>query len=189
MSELSLSLLHTTAERPALIVLLICLVVASATDLHRRRIPNWLTGPGILAGVLLHATLSGGMGLASSLLSVVVWFVLGFGFYVTVRGIGAGDIKLILVCAALIGLVPTLMVATMSFALQVGWLLGRWIFLGVAATNLRALGQWLWVLITPHTAKIHFTPIGTADKSPHAPFLFLAALLIVGAYWGGYVIF
>lgn len=187
MSELSLSLLHTTAERPALAVLMVCLLVASVTDLQRRRIPNWLTGPGILVGLTLHAALSGGMGLLSCLLSLGVWFALGFGFYVMVRGIGAGDIKLILVCATLVGFLPTLMVATLSFALQVAWLLARWIVLGVAVANLRALGQWLWVLMTPHTAKLAFTPVGTPDKSPHAPFLFLAALLIFGAYWGGYV--
>jgi len=73
-----------------------------ATDLHSRRIPNVLTGLGILTGVALNALYFGGDGLVASgagfaagLAVLLVPFALG--------GIGGGDVKMMAAVGALLG--------------------------------------------------------------------------------------
>jgi prepilin peptidase CpaA len=68
-------------------------LVAAATDLRSRRIPNWLTVPGLLIGIAANSTLSGWSGLKASLLGTVVGLALLLPF-VLLRSLGAGDWKL-----------------------------------------------------------------------------------------------
>jgi prepilin peptidase CpaA len=76
--------------------------VAAVWDWRSRRIPNWLTVPGVVAGITLHSVLQGwhgagfsmaGMGLALALLLPLVYL----------RAIGAGDWKLMGAVGALVG--------------------------------------------------------------------------------------
>jgi len=68
-------------------------LVAAATDLRSRRIPNWLTVPGLLMGVAANTALSGWIGLKASLLGAAVGLALLLPF-VLLRSLGAGDWKL-----------------------------------------------------------------------------------------------
>jgi len=68
-------------------------LVAAATDLRSRRVPNWLTVPGLLIGVAANTWLSGWSGLKASLLGAVVGLALLLPF-VLLRSLGAGDWKL-----------------------------------------------------------------------------------------------
>lgn len=68
-------------------------VVAGWTDLRSRRIPNWLTVPGLLIGMAANATLGGWAGLKTSLLGAAVGLGLLLPF-VLLRSLGAGDWKL-----------------------------------------------------------------------------------------------
>jgi Flp pilus assembly protein protease CpaA len=55
---------------PDIVLLCIALVLAigaAAVDVRERRIPNWLTDPGIMLGVLLRGLLMGWEGAASAL--------------------------------------------------------------------------------------------------------------------------
>ena len=63
------------------------------TDLRSRRIPNWLTVPGLLIGVAANTALSGWSGLKASLLGAAVGLALLLPF-VLLRSLGAGDWKL-----------------------------------------------------------------------------------------------
>ena len=77
-------------------------LAAAATDLHRRRIPNWLTFSGAAAGLFLNAITSGWAGVKNSLLGMI----LGFGFYLllySLRAMGAGDVKLMAAVGAMVG--------------------------------------------------------------------------------------
>ena len=83
---------------------------AAVTDLRQRRIPNWLTGSASLIGLASHLWLGGWSdGLAAGL-----GLALGFGllipFYL-VRGIGAGDVKLLAALGAIVGPAALLQVA------------------------------------------------------------------------------
>ena len=82
-------------------------------DLRTRRIPNWLTVSGFLAGIALNSVFGGwhgaresleGAGLALGLLLPVV----------LLRGLGAGDWKLMGAVGALMGWRPMLFVLVMS---------------------------------------------------------------------------
>lgn len=66
---------------------------AGWTDLRSRRIPNWLTVSGLVAGVAARTFFEGWFGAKTSLLGVV----LGLGLllpFVLLRSLGAGDWKL-----------------------------------------------------------------------------------------------
>lgn len=68
-------------------------VLAGWTDLRSRRIPNWLTVSGAVAGFGINIGLAGWGGLKTSLLGLLV----GLGIllpFVLLRSLGAGDWKL-----------------------------------------------------------------------------------------------
>ncbi len=68
-------------------------IAAGWTDFRSRRIPNWLTVPGLLIGVAMNIALGGKAGLLASLAGVGVGLALLLPF-VLVRSLGAGDWKL-----------------------------------------------------------------------------------------------
>ena len=68
-------------------------LIAGWTDLRSRRIPNWLTLPGLIAGVALNARAGGLAGLKASLLGAGLGLLLLLPF-VLIRSLGAGDWKL-----------------------------------------------------------------------------------------------
>jgi prepilin peptidase CpaA len=68
-------------------------LIAGWTDWRSRRIPNWLTVPGLALGVGLNTFFSGWSGLKTSLLGVLVGLGLLLPF-VLLRSLGAGDWKL-----------------------------------------------------------------------------------------------
>ena len=80
-----------------------CALVATVTDLRSRRIPNWLTGPTMLLGLLLHLVAGGWKEGVSSLLGLLLCGVVFLVFYLA-GGMGAGDVKLIAAEASLLGL-------------------------------------------------------------------------------------
>ena len=68
-------------------------VIAAWTDFRSRRIPNWLTVPGLLIGMSTNVALGGWGGLKNSLLGTAVGLALLLPF-VLLRSLGAGDWKL-----------------------------------------------------------------------------------------------
>jgi prepilin peptidase CpaA len=68
-------------------------VVAGWTDFRSRRIPNWLTVPGLLVGLTMNTALGRWDGLKTSLLGAGIGLVLLLPF-VLLRSLGAGDWKL-----------------------------------------------------------------------------------------------
>jgi prepilin peptidase CpaA len=79
------------------------MVVTSAIyDYRWRRIPNWLTLPGALAGLLLNAALFGLAGLGGSAKALGYGFAVYFVLYL-LRALGAGDVKLMAAVSAFAG--------------------------------------------------------------------------------------
>ncbi len=77
-------------------------VTAGITDLRSRRIPNWLTIPGLLVGVATNAAVSGWSGVKTSLLGAGLGLLLLLPF-VVIRSLGAGDWKLAGALGAFVG--------------------------------------------------------------------------------------
>jgi prepilin peptidase CpaA len=78
-------------------------LAGAAFDLKSRRIPNFITGPALLAGLLLHFGLDGWHGLLMSLSAGLICGVIFLIFYLA-GGMGAGDVKLITAVGCLAGL-------------------------------------------------------------------------------------
>src|SRR5579859_646756 len=88
-------------------------LVASVTDVRTRRIPNWLTGSTILAGLLLHLVMGGWTQAALALAAAAVGGGLFLLFYIA-GGMGAGDVKLMAAIACLVGFHSLFQVLTMT---------------------------------------------------------------------------
>jgi len=76
--------------------------VAGWTDWRSRRIPNWLTVPGLLVGIAANAVAGGWGGLKTSLLGAGLGLLVLLPF-VFIRSLGAGDWKLAGALGAFLG--------------------------------------------------------------------------------------
>jgi len=107
-----------------------CALIGAATDIKSRRIPNILTGPSLLAGLLLHLSLDGWHGLLSSFGAALFCGAVFLIFHLA-GGMGAGDVKLMAAVGCFAGLSSlfTLMISTVIagavFALAVAIYNGR----------------------------------------------------------------
>jgi prepilin peptidase CpaA len=77
-------------------------LIVGWTDLRSRRIPNWLTVPALVIGLVLNTVVSGWSGLKSALIGAVLGLVLLLPF-VLLRSLGAGDWKLAGALGAFVG--------------------------------------------------------------------------------------
>jgi len=87
---------------PLFWIILLVLGVSLVYDVRYHRIPNWLTLPAIMAGVVYHAYAGGIGGLTGSLLGMFLGFAVFVGFYLA-GGMGAGDVKLMAAVGAFLG--------------------------------------------------------------------------------------
>ena len=78
------------------------LTLACVTDLRTRRIPNVLTGSAAIAAVLFHFATGGWQAAAWSLLGLCVGALLFLPMF-ALRGMGAGDVKLLAAVGAWLG--------------------------------------------------------------------------------------
>jgi len=83
-------------------VLLAVVLLAAAYDLRFRRIPNWLTMSGVVLGLGVNAILFGARGFGLSALGLLCAFAVYLPLYL-IRGMGAGDVKLMAAVGALVG--------------------------------------------------------------------------------------
>jgi prepilin peptidase CpaA len=84
-------------------ILLVCtVVIAGLYDLRYRRIPNWLNVSAMSVGVLLNLLLFAGHGLILAMLGIGCALVVYIPLYL-VRGMGAGDVKLMAAVGAIAG--------------------------------------------------------------------------------------
>jgi prepilin peptidase CpaA len=117
-------------------------VAASLVDLRTRRIPNLLTLPAAIGGVLFHAASQGLTGAGFALLG---WAV-GLGLFLPIyllRGMGAGDVKLLAALGAWLGPGRTVWVAL--YGAVAGGVLG--LLLAVTSGYGRQAFRNLWLLL------------------------------------------
>jgi prepilin peptidase CpaA len=92
---------HLTQWAP-LMVAVSFMVPALICDLRQRRIPNFLSIAGFIAGIALHGWLAGWHGFGLSLLSGLTLLVTMFGLF-ALGWLGAGDVKLLAAAGAVGG--------------------------------------------------------------------------------------
>jgi prepilin peptidase CpaA len=126
-------------------------LTAAAMDLRFRRIPNWLTLSGVLLGIGLNLLLgSSDYNWRSALMGLGLAFGVYFPLYL-LRGMGAGDVKLMSAIGALVGpgnwLIIFILGNVFGFFAAILLLLSKGSFWG----TLRNVGQVLYELV-------HFRP-------------------------------
>jgi prepilin peptidase CpaA len=84
------------------IVLIALVFTAGVYDIKWRRIPNWLVLAGLVLGLALNTFLFEWAGLKASLLGIGFATLIYFPLYL-LRGMGAGDVKLMMAIGAIVG--------------------------------------------------------------------------------------
>ncbi len=84
------------------IILIGIVLLAGAYDARYRKIPNWLSLSGLILGLGVNVLLSGWAGLGSAALGFGLAMLVYMPLYV-IRGMGAGDVKLMAALGAIAG--------------------------------------------------------------------------------------
>jgi len=130
----------STERMPNMIWLLalsaVTAAAATAEDLWRRRISNWISGLALAAGLAAHLALGGWSGLGDSALGALIGFA-AFLLFFLMGGMGGGDVKLMAAFGAILGSKQILMAAIL--AAMAGGLMAL-VFVAYQAAR-RALGK------------------------------------------------
>ncbi len=164
------------------IIVLAMLTAALATDLHWGKVPNWLTIPPLVVGILINAVSAGVTGLLDSL--GAIGLVLSLWIVTMLLGgtLGGGDIKLLAALGAVAGF------HFIVYALPVSVAIGGLIAV-IVAIRRRALGASLHRLYRgiatvaiPHIP----TQIGRETGTVHFPYATAIAMgSILTMLWTG----
>ncbi len=117
-------------------------LLAGVVDFRTRKIPNWLTVPALLLGIGMHIVVAGWAGAKASLEGAGLALVVLLPF-VLLRGLGAGDWKLMGAVGAFVG--PLMFLFVLAVSLMVSGLMAV-----VAILRTQRLGETLrnmWVLV------------------------------------------
>ena len=160
-------------------ILTVILVLATITDIQKHKIPNALSLGGIVIGLTLSAYQNGFDGLLQSLQGMGLGFALFIPFYL-LRGMAAGDVKLIAAVGAFVG--PKLALAAVAGTLISGSVLAiaYAVFAGGGLAYLQRYGQMAKVMLTTHQLT-YFKPTENDAGSKRFPY---ALAIMVGTYAG-----
>ena len=169
---------------PRTICLLGLLIVAAITDLKQHKIYNWTTYPGILLAFCLSIALQGPEGLKASLLGFLICgvsMVVCFALF----DIGGGDVKLIAMMGAFLGMMDGIQAMLWTFILGsvMGMVILIWKFGAIHLIKKTAHHVWLML-----TAKGWINPTPD-EREPLQRWLFLApaalaaTLIVISKSW------
>lgn len=103
MTDLEVFMLKLTTEFAFPAGSLLCATISAVYDVRSRRIPNFITLPAIVFGLLLHAVFGGWWQLVTAAAGGLICGLIFFVFYLA-GGMGAGDVKLITAAGCIAGL-------------------------------------------------------------------------------------
>jgi prepilin peptidase CpaA len=146
------------------------LLAAVFADVTRRRIPNLLVLAGLLAGVLSHVLMHDGKGIGSSSLGAAVGLGVFLPLYL-LRAMGAGDVKLMAMVGAFVGL-PNVLGATLGTVI-VGGIMALAVSVATGAfgqlmRNLRSMGLDVATRLAIGQAPVPGAPARSVGKLPYA---------------------
>jgi prepilin peptidase CpaA len=156
---------------------LVVLLVATATDIRSRRIPNWLVFPFLLAGVVVSGISHGWRGIAVSISGIALATVVT-GLLWWLRGMGMGDVKLCAAVGAWIG-PEQLITALVVMAITGGVMALIWAACsGAVRESLDGASDLIFGLwkrgLRPHQKLVLDNPL--ARKMPYAPAIAIGTL-------------
>jgi prepilin peptidase CpaA len=173
--------------KPIILGLAVALALAAGwTDWRSRKIPNWLTVPGLVVGVSVNALAGGWLGLKASLLGAGLGLLLLLPF-VFLRSLGAGDWKLAGALGAFVGWQVLLNLLFWSVFVAGIMALGLVIYKRRFVQTLRNIGRLLGSMLTLHMPGAEVSLDNPQSvKVPYGVALALTTLLF-GAVkmWGG----
>lgn len=148
-------------------VFILVLLLALAYDITSRRIPNWLTGGGLLVGLGIGFLTPEGIGPGNSLLGALAGFAALLPLYL-LRAMGAGDVKLMAAVGAFLGPLPTLGAALLTFVS--GGLLSLTVAIWSKSmsrvlNNLRLMGM---VALMGRSSGMEMRDVQTTGRLPYA---------------------
>jgi len=133
----------------------ISLVVGGAAvveDLSRRRISNWTWGVALASGLVLHISQAGWRGAVTAGAGTLVGFTVFLIFYL-LKGMGAGDLKLMAGFGSLLG--PSVILCAAWIAAVVGALIGVGYAVGISVWRRHLAGAGAQV---PQAETIPYAP-------------------------------
>src|SRR3984885_16178469 len=137
------------AREGALILPTLLAIAGGWTDWRTRRIPNWLTVPGLLLGIAMNSWLQGWPGAKASLLGAGLALALLLPFVLS-RSLGAGDWKFVGALGAFLG--PNNLLTVLLLAILVNGLMA--VIMVIQKKRVREtarnLGRMLAALLTIH---------------------------------------
>lgn len=123
-------------------LVLLFVIIAAALDLRTKKIPNWITVPAALAGLVFHAAAPAGNGI----LWALAGFAVGFSLLLLpwlLGGGGMGDVKLLAALGVWLGPLTILIVfgasAVIGAVMAAGVMVGGMCTRGISATRRRYL--------------------------------------------------
>lgn len=172
-------------------LLLGLLAVACIVDVRSFKIPNWLTFGGAAFALIYSALVpfSGGHGFLWSLGGLAVGLLIMLPAY-ALRVMGAGDVKLMAMVGAFLGLTPTLYAALFVFVcggiLAVGHALVRGALLRMAG-NVKVITQGaLYAVMGGMRPNAEVAPAQSIGKMPYALSIALGTTVFLVAHQLGF---
>ena len=166
------------------IPLLAVVCIAGFTDIRSRRIPNWVVLVGLLLGLAGNVALRGWAGLASSGLGLGLALLVYFPLYM-LRGMGAGDVKLMAAVGAIAG--PANWVGVLVLTGLLGGVCALILIAsqGAARKTIDNLGRIVWELAHFRAPFRNHQQIDVRNpmalRLPHGAVIALAVIAFVGA--------
>ena len=168
------------------IILIAVVAVAAFYDIRYRRIPNWLVVAGLLLGIGLNSFLFEWQGLVFALKGLGFAFLIYFPLYL-LRGMGAGDVKLMAAVGSIVGwrdwLGIFILTALLGGVVAIALLLSRK-RLGKGLSNVGYLLVELLSFRPPYARSEELdVTSGKSMKLPHGVVIAWGCLFFLAAAW------
>lgn len=150
---------------------------AAREDLIRNRIPNALTAAGAVSGAVLAYIAAGKSGLTDALGGALVGLIIFLPFYL-LRGMGAGDVKLMAAAGAFVGTGGAFWAA--AWALLAG---GALAFVIIAWRFFAQQRTWQWASTADASRSVRLARMFSIARKERFPYAVPIGVGVLAALW------